>query len=186
MNEVHRALRERRTAHEYTSAPLPEGALRRAIDAAAAAPNHRMTEPWRFRQVGPVTRNQLLELYLELKTAKSGTLTEAQRQRLQDKFMNPAELLVVSRVRDDDPAVAREDYAAVACAVQNLMLALHVEGVGTKWTTGAVTREDRTYDVVGVDFETERIEGFVWAGIAIAGDKPVRRLGREDLLVELP
>jgi len=82
--------------------------------------------------------------------------------------------------------IAREDYAAVACAVQNLMLALHAEGVGSKWTTGAVTRDLRTYDLTEVDFDIERIEGFIWIGIAAAGDKPTRRLGPNDILRELP
>jgi nitroreductase len=145
-----------------------------------------MTEPWRFRRVGPYTRDQLLDVYLDIKTAKAGSLTEEQTERLRAKFTTAAELLVIIRVRNDDHVIAREDYAAVACAIQNLTLSLHSEGVSSKWTTGAVTRDPRTYDLAEVDFDVERIEGFLWAGIAVAGEKPVRRLGPAEILRELP
>lgn len=36
----------------------------------------------------------------------------------------------------DPMSLAREDYAACCCAVQNLCLSLHSQGLGTKWTTG--------------------------------------------------
>ncbi len=186
MNDLLDLLQSRRTVHEYRREPIPDGCLERALAAAIAAPNHRMTEPWRFRRAGPRTRTQLLDVYLEIKTNKAGSLTEEQEKRLRAKFTTAAELLVVIRVRNDDHVIAREDYAAVACAVQNLMLALHAEGVGSKWTTGAVTRDPRTYDLTEVDFDTERIEGFVWIGIAADGGKPKRRLHPGDILRELP
>jgi nitroreductase len=186
VTDVFDIIASRRTVHEYQEGALPDGSLERALDAAVAAPNHRMTEPWRFRRVGPETRAELLAIYLDLKTAKSGELTAAQQAKLRAKFMTAAELLVVSRVRHDDHSISREDYAAVACAVQNLTLALHADGVGTKWTTGAVTRDARTYDALGVDFDRERIEGFVWAGIAAPGEKPVRQLDGAAVLITLP
>lgn len=186
MSALHDLLRSRRTVHQYRPEPIPNGCIGRALAAAIAAPNHRMTEPWRFRRVGPTTRDQLLAVYLEIKTNRAGSLTDEQEERLRNKFTSAADLLVVSHVRNDDHAIAREDYAAVACAVQNLMLSLHAEGVGTKWTTGAVTRDMRTYDLTEVNFDDERIEGFIWVGMAADGDKPTRRLGPGDILRELP
>jgi len=186
MTDLLDLIRSRRTVHEYRREPIPAGCLERALAAAVAAPNHHMTEPWRFRRVGPYTRAELLDVNLDIKRTKAGDLTDVQEDRLRAKFMNAAELLVVSRIRNDDHATAREDYAAVACAVQNLMLALHAESVGAKWTTGAVTRDLRTYDLTEVDFDVERIEGFIWAGVAAEGDKSRRRLGSGDILRELP
>ena len=186
MSDLLELLRGRRTVHEYRSEPIPEGSLERALEAAVAAPNHRLTEPWRFLRVGPYTRDQLLDVYLDIKSKRAGSLTDEQEERLRTKFTSAAQLLVVVRVRNDDHAIAREDYAAVACAVHNLMLALHAEGVGSKWTTGAITRDARTYDLTEVDFDAERIEGFVWVGIAATGDKPKRRLTPGDILRELP
>ena len=186
MTDLADLIQTRRTVHEYRNGPIPDGCLARAIAAATTAPNHRMTEPWRFRQIGPETRAALLDVYLELKTGKGAALTDERRARLHHKFMTSAEMLIVTRVRNDDPVVAREDYAAVACAIQNLMLAFHAEGVGSKWTTGSVTRDQRTYELAEVDFDRERIEGFVWVGLAVDGDKPRRQLGLADVLTVLP
>lgn len=186
MSDLLELLRSRRTAHEYRPDPVPADALEEALQAAVAAPNHRLTEPWRFRRIGPQTRAALLAIYLDIKMPGESAGDEAREHRLRGKFMSAPELLVVSRLRHDDHVIAREDYAAVACAVQNFMLALHARGIGSKWTTGAVTRDPRTYDALDIDFDAERIEGFVWAGYAADAGKPARDLDPAELLRELP
>jgi len=80
MTDLLDLLRGRRTVHEYRPEPIPDGCLERALATAIAAPNHRMTEPWRFRRVGPYTRDQLLDIYLDIKTAKAGSLTDEQEE----------------------------------------------------------------------------------------------------------
>jgi len=50
---LQKLIAERKTVQDYRQGTLPEGALTRALELASAAPNHRMTEPWRFVQVGP-------------------------------------------------------------------------------------------------------------------------------------
>lgn len=186
MSDFLELLRSRRTAHEYRTDPVPEGALQRALRAAVAAPNHRLTEPWRFRRIGPQTRAALLDVYLDIKMPGETSTDAGREARLRDKFMAAPELLVVSRMRHDDHVIAREDYAALACALQNFMLALHAENIGSKWTTGAVTRDPRTYDALDVDFDAERIEGFVWVGYAADEGKPARTLPDDELLRQLP
>ncbi len=60
---------------------------------------------------------------------------------------------------------AAEDYAACACAVQNLMLSVHADGYGAKWGTGGVTTDLETYRIVGIDPDVERVLGFLWVGV---------------------
>lgn len=178
----------RRTIHDYRDTPLPEGALERALTAALRAPNHRMTEPWRFVRVGPEGRAQLADISAALKGAGGkGPLEAAALHKLRAKMISPAELLVVCQIRHQDPAVAREDYAAVACAVYGAMLALWSEGIGSKWSTGAVTTDPRTYEVLGVDSAREEIVGFVWAGYAVSElPKPRRRRSLAEVLRSVP
>ena len=50
---VHQALRSRRTTHNFQRGqPVGEDILRRAVEAATMAPNHKLTEPWLFRRLG--------------------------------------------------------------------------------------------------------------------------------------
>jgi nitroreductase len=84
-----------------------------------------------------------------------------------------------------DPIRAREDLIACACAIQNLSLYLWSEGIGTKWNTGAVTRDPAFYDIIWADPEQETVIGLLWYGypheIPETARKPV-----EEILVELP
>lgn len=177
---------DRRTVHDYRAEPLPEGAVERALTAALAAPNHRMTEPWRFVRVGPVARARLVEISAALKGG-GAELSGPALDKLRAKMLSPAELLVVCQVRSEDPTLTREDYAAVACAVQSAMLAWWAEGIGSKWSTGAVTTDARTYEALGVDPSQEEIVGFLWAGYsAREAPKPRRRRALAEVLRVVP
>jgi nitroreductase len=180
-------INDRRTIHDYRPEPMPAGAVERAVSAATAAPNHRMTEPWRFVQVGPKTRAILVGISTALKGGPEA-LGESGAKKLKAKMLDPAELLVVCQVRHDNPEIAREDYAAVACAVQNAMLSFWSEGLGSKWSTGAVTTDERTYQALGIDPKEQLIVGFLWAGHAAKLDlpKPRRRRSLEEVLHSLP
>jgi nitroreductase len=185
---VRAALLGRTTIHDYSSEPLPEGALVRALEAAIAAPNHRLTEPWRFVRIGPVARRQLGELSAALRARRSGSVAEARDiERQQAKFLAVPELLAVLETVTEDPEVARENYAAVACAIQNLSLSLWSEGIGSKWSSGAVTTAPETYAALGVDASRLQIVGFLWAGVAAGpATKPRRRQTVQDVLTEVP
>ena len=159
------------------------------LAAAIAAPNHRMTEPWRFVRVGPEARKALLGIAADLKKPSDAAApSEAALEKLRAKMLTPAELLVVCQVRHPDPDVAREDYAAVACAVQSAMLAFWAEGIGSKWSTGAVTTDPRTYARLGIDPAHEEIVGFFWVGYAARADvpKPRRRRAIDEVLRSVP
>lgn len=187
-HELQALLRSRATVQDFSSAALPEGALRRALEAAISAPNHRMTEPWRFIRVGPETRERLAHVQARLKEKGSSPSAEA-LERARKKVLGPAELLVVARVVHPDAGVAREDYAAVACAVQNLFLSLWAEGIGSKWGTGGICSDAETYALLGLAPEHSEIVGFLWLGFAAEGKtpkKPPRRLSVEQVLSDLP
>ncbi len=176
MDDVRRVILERRTVHDYAEQPIPEGTLERALEAAVAAPNHRMTEPWRFTRVGRQGRETLARISIDLKTGGGKSpLSPAGEAKARDKIVKPAELLVVSQVIDDDPDVAQEDYAAIACAVQNILLSLTAEGIGSKWSTGGVTTDPRTYELLGIDSAKERVVGFVWIGYSAVEHPPKSR-----------
>ena len=175
--DLHEALLSRRTIHRYTDDPIPDGAVERALQAAIRAPNHKLTNPWRFTRVGPDTRAKLTELGIELKRAKKD-VDDDYEQFLREKYGNPAELVAVSQMVDDDPFRRREDYAATACAIQNFCLSLWAEDIGSKWSTGSMTRDERTYRWLDIDADTEEIVAFVWVGIpADIPDPPRKPLG---------
>ncbi|MEZ4317534.1 MAG: nitroreductase [Myxococcota bacterium] len=164
MSSVHDTIHARRTVHDYADAPVPEAVVTRALEAAHAAPCHKLTWPWRFTTVGPAAREDLYALNLRLKSAKV-PLDARQAGRLREKMANPAVLIVVSQVLSDDPARRTEDYAATACAIQNLCLSLAADGFGSKWGTGGIIRHPETYARLAIDPAVEEIVGFLWIGV---------------------
>ncbi len=156
------ALRARRSIDLYEQAPVSADALLAAIEVARWAPNHRLTEPWRFYLVGPTTAAAIIELAAEIDAAKKGPrAADARRERMK---AIPG-FFVLTSTRSEDSLLEREDYAACCCAVQNLMLYLWQRGIGVKWTTGGITRDQRFYDLLSIDRGRERIVGLFYYGV---------------------
>jgi len=167
--DVHEALRGRRTVQRYTGEPVDDEALQRALGAAHLAPCHKLTWPWRFTVLGPQTRAWLVDLAVQLKAAKKKDCTpEEVAAGVRARLGSAGVLLAVSQVLDADAFRREEDYAATACAIQNLCLSLHADGYGTKWSTGGFTRHPDTYERLGIDADRERIVGVVLAGTPCA------------------
>lgn len=184
--DCHQALLSRRTIHHYEPAPVPREVLERALEAAHQAPNHKLTYPWRFTLIGPRARERIAEVSAALKTAKGPAPTPEALAAIKRKLTDPGAVIAVSCVRCADSFRSREDYGAVACSIENLMLSLWADGFGTKWTTGAVTRDPRTYEILGVDPEKEEMVGFVLAGKPAKQPTPPPRPGYRDYVREVP
>lgn len=153
---VDEALRTRVTVHRFAPGAVPDAVLERALDAAQAAPNHHVTFPWRFYVVGAEAREKLASVQASLKASPV--------EETRKKFLTPGLLLVVTSAKDPDPIKAREDYAATSCAIENLMLSLWSDGIGTKWATGKLSRAKEAYSILSIDSAREEIAGIVWAG----------------------
>ena len=157
--------------------------VREALSAAHQAPNHKHTWPWRFTHVGPETKQRINELALKMKSA-NGPLEGPALTLFRQKRIHP-QLMIVSQTKCEDAMQRREDYAAVSCAIQNFMLALSSRGIGSKWSTGSMTRHPIAYELSQVDAEREEIVGFIWYGVPAKTPSP-RRPALEEVLREVP
>ena len=154
-------LRNRRTTHDFLPERIADDIVERAIEAACWAPNHHRTEPWRFYVLGDLARKQIIERNTALLRAAQGERAAAiKRQRWQEV---PGWLLMTC-LHSDDQMREREDYAACCCAAQNMMLALWADGIGTKWTTGAITRDAQLFHMLGLHAAREFVVGLFWYG----------------------
>ena len=161
LREFGEVLRGRRTIDLYLQTPVPDALVKEAIEAATWAPNHHVTEPWKFYHLGKESIAACLDLVRDLVTTrKDAKAGEFKAKRWSEK---PGWLLVTCR-RSDDELTQQEDYAACSAAIQNLLLYLWKAGVGSKWTTGDITCEQRFFDIVGVNADEELVVGLIWFG----------------------
>jgi nitroreductase len=148
-------IKSRRTVRAFTGQPVSDETLAELVDAAVWAPNHRMTEPWRFyilRKSGE-TRRKVAELAYEWTLAntlnpnpeRAISSAEAVRKELLEA---PAVVYVYSLL-GDNAEIAEENYSATSCAIQNLMLAAHARGLGVGWSTGKPARHEKLAGTLG-------------------------------------
>lgn len=175
-------LRGRRTINLYLQTPVPDELVRDALEAATWAPNHHVTEPWRFFLPGKKTIEKILDLCQQIVTDKKGTELALHKR---ESWAEKPGWLVVTCQRSDDALRQQEDYAACSTALQNFMLYLWKAGVGSKWTSGTITRDSRFFDIIGVDPAKAFVVGLVWYGYPKLTPAQSRR-ELSDVLNELP
>ncbi len=182
LREFAEVLRGRRTIDQYLQTPVPGELVRGAIEAATWAPNHYVSEPWHFILPGEETVGRIIDLCEQVvSTDKGGALGEHKRKTWREK---PGWLIVTCPYNDDDLR-EREDYAACCAAVQNLMLYLWKAGVGSKWTTGSITRDSRFFEILNIDESAAFVVGMLWFGFPKITPTQSRN-EVSDVLTELP
>lgn len=162
---VEEAIQQRVSVKDYDEAPVPEDAVRRLLELAVLAPNHRMTEPLRFRVMGDGAKLAYAEALAGRKTAKLDDATVAAdvRDRVLRRTTAVPGMVGVVVHEDEDPEVREEDYATAFMAVQNLSLAAVAMGFGTHIKTGAVMAEPALRRALGVA-EDQRLAAIVFLG----------------------
>ena len=147
----------RRTIRAFTAEPVDAGAVRRAVATALTAPAPHHSEPWRFvilRTAG--ARTALLDAMLEAWIAdlRRDGFTEEQigRRIRRGEPLRQAPLIVVPCLVADaahdypDERRSRAEQAmfvvAMGAAVQNLLIALAVEGLGSAWISSTLFCQD--------------------------------------------
>lgn len=162
------ALEERRSVFRFTDAPVPGALVEQALDAGRWAPNHKLTEPWRFTILGPETRRALAPLYAGTRLRKLPADAPEER-REQARILAVAKwnakpvVVVVSQTPEEDALRREEDYASVACAIQNIQLAAWALGLGSQWSTSSLIRDPEAMALAGIPRE-ERVVGLVFLG----------------------
>ncbi len=154
-------IRSRRTTHLFDARTVDAALIDAALEAAVQAPNHRRTRPWRFYLLGPQTRDALVARNTEMVRASRG---EAAAENKHAAWSRIPAMIVVTSPRSDDHMREREDYGAVSAAIQNLSLYLHSAGVGVKWSTGGVTRDDHALHLLGIDPDAEFVAALLMIG----------------------
>jgi len=182
LREFAEVLRNRRTIELFLQTPVPEELVLEAIESATWAPNHHVTEPWRFYLLGPESKQQCLALCREIVSTKKGAKAADFKR---ESWAEKPGWLVVSCNRSDDELLQKEDYAACSAAVQNFMLHLWKAGVGSKWTSGDITRDSRFHEIVGIDDSEAFVVGLIWYGYPKITPSQSRK-DTSDVLLQLP
>jgi nitroreductase len=167
--ELEEAIRTRRTHKAYGAEPVDRALLDELLDLARWAPNHHLTNPWRFRVLGP---------------AALARLKEAAGPEAAAKLDRAPTLVAVSVTQTGDPVADEEDLCAAACAAYIVLLAAHGHGLAGYWRTPEVLRtaEGRAALSIGDD---EHAIGLLHLGPARQEQRPPERAPAQDVIAYL-
>ena len=172
-----------RTVHSFEPRSVNEKDVLEALEVSLRAPNHRFTFPWRYIWPGGKQKQALADLAAEIKF--SGHPSDAQAvEAVKNKILNP-EIIVFCQKVSTDSFQSKEDYATLSCSVQLFALSLAEKGIGYKWSTGKITRDPKTYKILGIDPKEHEIIGFIFAGKASSSPKKRVRPELSDILTRM-
>jgi nitroreductase len=155
--DVETAIRSRRTHKRYGAEPVDDATLAELLDLARFAPNHKLTQPWRFRVLGPETR----------------ALIEAAAGEKEAMKLRRAPTLVLATAKlSGDPHTDEEDLHATACAVYAILLGATGRGLASYWRTPDAFNEPGVRKLLLLG-EDERVVALIHLGPS-EGDPPAK------------
>ncbi len=161
----------------------PERPKREEIEtllrAAVRAPNHRLTEPWRFVVITGPALDELGEVFAQTLRAVKPDATEEELNRERTKPRRAPVIIAVACLKGRDPIETHENIVATAAAIQNILLAAHGMGLGAYLRTGDTAYHPLLLRWLGVP-EDAQFMGFIYLGYP-APDAPPRHTPRRPI-----
>ena len=171
--EVEKAIRTRRTHKAFGSREVPRERLEALFELARWAPNHHVTNPWRFRVLGPRTRERLMELAEE---REPGSAVKLRR--------SPT-LVAVSAAQTGEAAQDREDLLATAVAAYIVLLAAHARGLAGYWRTVPLLDDPAGRTIVGIPADETPV-GLLYLGDPVQEQRVAERLPPKSFVTYTP
>jgi nitroreductase len=140
--EIEQAIRSRRTHKVFAPEPVARDVLDELLELARWAPNHHLTNPWRFRVLGARSLERL---------------KDAAGPEAASKLDRAPTLVAVTALRSSDPVREREDLCAAACATYAVLLGAHARGLAGYWRTPAVLRTDAGFAALEIGADEQFI-----------------------------
>lgn len=162
--ETYEAIMTRRSVPKTGEGIPTVDQLERLLEAAVMAPNHHLTEPWRFIVLGGDELKVLGEVFAQV-AEKAGSNRELARDLPQRA---PIIITVIEHPKNDPHVPDIEEHHTVGAAMQNILLAAHADGLATMIRTGSYASASEVRAHLGVS-PSEIVAGFIYVGYPPAG-----------------
>ncbi len=148
----------RRSTKTFTDRPVSREEIEQLLGTVCQAPNHRMTEPWRFYVLGPRARRAYGEAlgHRKAKRIEDAVAGKAVIEKVAQTHESLPAMVAIAVTLDENPEIREENFAAAYMGIQNLSLVAHSVGLGTHIKTGAIMDDPAARSAVGLP-EGERI-----------------------------
>lgn len=121
---------------EYTGGTIKEEDLNQILEAARWAPNHKKTEPWKYKVIRGDGLAKLGDFIQEQYVKNTGKPANMKARKLADKLQQSSAVILIFLDRDPKERIPEwEETVAVAMSVQNMWLMVQNLGYGAYWSS---------------------------------------------------
>jgi nitroreductase len=185
--QISDAINARRSIKKFAERPVTREEIETLLEAAVLAPNHHLTQPWRFYVLGPQARYAYGLALGNRKAKKIEDAAQAQavREKVAEEHRALPAMLAVAVVHTENAEMREEDFAAAMMGIENLSLTAVSLGLGTHIKTGAVMSDPAARAAVGLP-ESERIIAIVNVGVPLEVPAPRQRRSAMEVTTWVP
>jgi len=173
LNEI---IRNRVSSNKFTNTKVENNLIIELLDQAVYAPNHKMREPWRFIILEGNGKLNFIQKYLD-------EIHEEQKDEIKktmEKVFQAPMVVAFVMPKNSDYSDELEDLQAISAVIQNFLLLLEEQGLGSFWKTPKYIESDLFKEVLGLN-TNEIIAGLIMVGYAQSKNLPKPRKKAKDI-----
>lgn len=159
-------IKARRTIGAMQDKDVSEDAINLMLEAGTWAPNHKKTEPWKFRVFTGDSRVRLgdeMERIMKQKTAHLSEEEALKKTTKAKKGPLRAPVIIAVAVSPSGKVPEIEEISAVAASIQNMLLVAEEQGLATIWRTGEIVYQTELNDFLSLE-DGDKLLGLIYVG----------------------
>ncbi len=159
-------IKARRTIGAMQDKDVSEDAINLMLEAGTWAPNHKKTEPWKFRVFTGDSRVRLgdeMERIMKQKTAHLSEEEALKKTTKAKKGPLRAPVIIAVAVSPSGKVPEIEEISAVAASIQNMLLVAEEQGLATIWRTGEIVYQSELNDFLSLE-DGDKLLGLIYVG----------------------
>ncbi len=184
--ETSKAISTRQSINRVKPDPVERELVERVLESGIHAPNHKITEPWRFHVFSGKGRGEFAKARAELaaiqaeEEGEDEEMASGRISRERKKAFRAPVIISVISLAGRDEIETLENYAACAAAVQNMQLTAHDLGLASIWRTGPVAYHEHLRKFFDLS-KGDTIVAYLYLGYPDMGLRPRRRAPAAEL-----
>ncbi|MBT2572409.1 nitroreductase [Bacillus sp. ISL-51] len=178
-------IRNRRSIRSFKPETVSSDVILDMLETAVYAPNHRLTEPWRFIYVASEAgKAKLANSYVSFFRKIKDDFNEEKEQNMRKTLASVPGFLLVVLKEDENEFTRNDDFAAVSGMIQNLQLLACENGIGMVWKSGRILYDKQVHQDFGLA-DNERFAAVIQTGYPDEQPKAKERTPASRLFTEM-
>jgi nitroreductase len=181
-DQVNQLIQNRRSTKPrfFNGDKIPNALVWKVLENGNWAPNHGLTQPWRFKVFTDSGLEKLANfqanLYKEITPEEK--FNPEKYERMKTNLLKSSHVIVICMKRQKSEKILEiEEIEAVACSVQNMALTASAYGICSFWGSGGITYTDELKEFLGLEAK-DRCLGYLYLGYS---DNPTTKSRRDPI-----